>query len=126
MATKKATKSTKTKKSSLALAADQLIKKAEEGGVEQNFFFVTTLRRYKTQLSTLERLEAILEADDIQGYKEYADGRRVVAQNPTLNDYNKTATAANQTATTLLKIIQTFADGPIMNGNVPDDNDCDL
>ena len=115
-----------TKRRSLNDAADELIRLAEEGGVEQNFFFTTTFNRYKVQLNTLTRLQNELKDGELLVTKTYVKGRPNLTPNPAIGEYNKTATAANQTVQTLMTIIKTFASGPIMNGASPDDGDCDL
>lgn len=112
------------KKEQLNKAAEDLVRMAEEGGVEQNFFFITTYKRYKVQLETLDRLEEEIKDRPVLIEKEYVKDRKNVVANPAITEYNKTATAANQTAQTLIKIITTFASGPIMRG--ADDGDCDL
>ncbi len=124
--TKKTRARKKTVGRKLTAAAAQLIKMAEEGGVEQNFFFTTTFERYKVQLATLDGLQKEIEEGELLIKKEYIKGRENLVANPAITEYNKTATAANQTVTTLLKIIQTFADGPVMNANAQDEDDCDL
>lgn len=106
----------KQPKSKLNSAADELIRMAEEGGVEQNFFFTTTFNRYKVQLNTLARLQKEIDGGDLLVTKEYVKGRQNLVPNPAISEYNKTATAANQTVQTLIKIISTFAAGPIMTG----------
>ncbi len=106
-------------------AADELIRMAEEGGVEQNFFFTTTFARYKVQLNTLNRLQKEVTAGDLLIKKEYVKGRENLVANPAIAEYNKTSTAANQTVQTLLKIIMTFAEGPVMRTS-SDDDSCDL
>lgn len=126
MATAKKTAAKKAAGTKLNDAAAQLIKMAEEGGVEQNFFFTTTFNRYKVQLNTLTRLQQEIDKGELLISKEYVKGRQNLVANPAITEYNKTATAANQTVTTLLKIIQTFADGPVMNASVADNDDCDL
>ena len=122
-------KTTKTRKTSeqrsLTKMANQLVKMAKEGGVEQNYFFQTTFDRYKVQLETLDRLKAEIENNDVMMSKEYVKGRKNMVVNPAISEYNKSCTAANQTATTLIRIIKEFAEGPVMNtGN--DTGDCDL
>ena len=107
-------------------AAEDLIRMAEEGGVEQNFFFTTTFNRYKVQLNTLTRLQKELSDGDVLITKEYVKGRPNLVANPAIAEYNRTATAANQTVATLLKIITTFADGPVMNSSAAAGDDCDL
>lgn len=128
MATQKRTtgSKTRTKKLPINQAADDLIRMAEEGGVEQNFFFTTTFNRYKVQLNTLTRLQKELGDGDLLITKEYVKGRPNLVANPAIAEYNKTSTAANQTVATLLKIITTFADGPVMNTNSAAGDDCDL
>ena len=122
MAVKKKT----TKKSNLNTAAAQLIEMAERGGVEQNFFFTTTFNRYKVQLNTLTRLQKEIDDKDLLIEKEYVKGRVNLVANPAISEYNKTATAANQTVATLLKIITTFADGPVLGASTGEDEDIDL
>ena len=122
-------KTTKTRKTSeqrsLTKMANQLVKMAKEGGVEQNYFFQTTFDRYKVQLETLDRLKEEIENNDVMMSKEYVKGRQNMVVNPAISEYNKSCTAANQTATTLIRIIKEFAEGPVMNtGN--DTGDCDL
>ena len=127
MATAK--KNTRTKKqpeNTLSKAAADLIRMAEEGGVEQNFFFVTTFNRYKVQLNTLTKLQREIDNGELLVEKEYVKGRKNLVANPAVTEYNKTSTAANQTVQTLIKIIKTFAEGPVMNGSVAGDDDCDL
>lgn len=109
------TKNTKKKESELNKAAQELIRMAEEGGVEQNFFFKTTFDRYKVQLNTMERLQKQINEGDLLVEREYIKGKVNLVANPAIQEYNKTATAANQTVRTLIDIIKTFAAGPIMN-----------
>ena len=115
----------KEKKPSLAATAREMIRLAEEGGVEQNYFFRTTFERYKLQLKTLQRLKKEIEGKDLIIEKEYVKGRPNLTANPAIGEYNKTATAANQTVQTLIKIIQTFTEGTIL-GAASGDDECDL
>lgn len=127
MATGKKTTTRKAKDTPpINQAAEELIRMAEEGGVEQNFFFTTTFNRYKVQLNTLTRLQKELSDGDVLITKEYVKGRPNLVANPAVAEYNRTATAANQTVATLLKIITTFADGPVMNSSAAAGDDCDL
>ena len=103
------TKKTKTKKPDLNDVAFELIKLAEQGGVEQNFFFTTTFARYKTQLNLLTRLQAEIQDTDLMVTKEYVRGRQNIVSNPAITEYNKTSQAANQTVICLMKIISTFS-----------------
>ena len=127
MATKRTPAAKAPKKSDvLNKAAAELIRMAEEGGVEQNFFFTTTFNRYKVQLNTLTRLQMELETGELLVTKEYVKGRENLVANPAIGEYNKTSTAANQTVQTLIKIIRTFAEGPVMNGASSGDDEIDL
>lgn len=118
----------KTKKdaASLRKTANDLMRMAKDGGLEQNFFFTTTFERYQTQLYILDRLdEEINSAKDMIIEKEYVKGKKLPVAHPAITEYNKTSTAANQTAQTLLKIILTFSDGPVMN-STNEDEEIDL
>lgn len=117
-AAEKKTPGRKPKSSALAAAAQELIRMAEEGGVEQNYFFTTTFARYKTQLNLLDRLEKELDEETLMVEKEYVRNRPVMVANPAIQEYNKTSTSANQTVACLIKIINTFASGPVMRGKV--------
>lgn len=88
--------------------AEELIKMAESSGVEQNFFFMTTFKRYQTQLNTLGKLEAEIRESGTIITKEYVKNRANVYIHPAVSEYNRTSTAANQTVQTLLKIITTL------------------
>lgn len=103
------TRKTKAKKPDMNDVASELIKLAEQGGVEQNFFFTTTFERYKTQLNLLTRLQAEISGADLMVTKEYVRGRQNLVSNPAINEFNKTSQAANQTVICLMKIISTFS-----------------
>lgn len=115
----------KKKRNNLSKVAAQLLKMAKDGGTEQNYFFTTVFQRYQVQLATLDRLQQEIEDGDLLIEKEYVKGRKNLVANPAISEYNKTSTAANQTAQTLIKIIQTFADGPVMDTGA-DGEDFDL
>lgn len=78
---------------SLQEQAQEILRIAEANGVEQNFFFVTTFKRYQVQINMLTDLERAVQ---------YADARDIKA----IDAYNKTSSAANGTAQTLMRIIQ--------------------
>ena len=85
--------------------AREILEIAEKHGVEQNFFFITTFKRYQVQISILNDLEKAIRTDGALVTKEYVKGRRNLYTHPAIGEYNKTATAANQTVQTLIKII---------------------
>ena len=107
--------------------AQEILKIAEQHGVEQNFFFITTFKRYQVQINILVDLENAIKRDQVQinilndleksiktdgtlVTKEYVKGRQNVYTHPAITEYNKTANGANQTVQTLMKIITTLRD----------------
>ena len=101
--------------------AQELIEMAQAGGVEQNYFFTTTFERYVTQLNILARLKKeINDAGETTVEKEYVKGRKNIVIHPAIPEYNKTSTAANQTASTLLKIIVTLSEHTMQDGSLKD------
>ena len=89
--------------------ASQVLEIAEKKGVQTNFFFVTTFKRYQVQMKILIDLEKAIAEHGMTVTKEYVKGRQNLVANPAIVEYNKTATAANGTVTTLIKIVQSFA-----------------
>ena len=87
---------------------DAIIARAKEKGLEGNFFFVTTLKRYQVQIETLEKLEEAIKEHGMTVVKEYVKGRENLCVNPAITEYNRTSTAANNTVATLIKIIDSF------------------
>lgn len=95
-------------KKSLKKQAAEIIKIAEESGVQSNYFFVTTFKRYQTQLNILEELEKTFENEGMLVSKEYVKGRKNLYSNPAIAAYNKTADSANKTVAVLIRIIKNF------------------
>lgn len=87
---------------------EDILAKAEERGVQSNFFFVTTFKRYQVQMATLNELEKAIKAHGSTVTKEYVKGRENLCVNPAITEYNKTATAANGTVSTLINIIKSM------------------
>lgn len=92
-----------------AMAAE-ILRIAAQNGVEQNFFFLTTFKRYQVQIKILNDLEVTIKEEGNTVTKEYVKGRRNVYTHPAIAEYNRTATAANQTVGTLMKIVTTMRD----------------
>ena len=88
--------------------AEEILRIAEENGVQTNFFFVTTFRRYQVQIQILNDLEKALKENGTLVTKEYVKGRKNLYDNPAINAYNRTTDSANKTVTTLMKIIRGF------------------
>lgn len=102
--------------------AKEILKIAEESGVQSNFFFLTTFKRYQVQLNILTKLEKSMAEEGMLITKEYVKGRKNLCSNPAVTEYNKTTDSANKTVSALIKIIKTFnvsdtteADDPLMS-----------
>lgn len=102
--------------------AKELLEMAMQAGVEQNFFFLSTFKRYQVQLNILAQLEAEIKNAGVLVTKQYVKGRENVYTHPAVTDYNRTATSANQTVQTLLKIITTLAEHSI-GDSIPDNDE---
>lgn len=100
------------KKLTLQEQANEVLKQAEERGVSSNFFFVTTFKRYQVQMRILSDLEEAIKEHGATVTKEYVKGRQNLVANPAITEYNKTATAANGTVSTLINIIKTLSNEP--------------
>lgn len=88
--------------------AQEIIRIAEESGVQSNFFFITTFKRYQVQLNMLTELEKAIREDGVTTTKEYVKGRKNVYSSPAVKDYNTTTDSANRTVATLMKIIKNY------------------
>ena len=93
---------------SLNQQAEEILSMAEQAGVQSNFFFVTTFKRYQVQMNILAKLEQEIISTGMTVKKTYVKGRENVCANPAIDEYNKTATAANGTVSTLITIIRTL------------------
>ena len=85
--------------------AQEILKIARKHGVEQNFFFITTFKRYQVQIKVLNDLEKIIKDEGLIVSKEYVKGRKNVYSHPAIKDYNRTTDSANKTVSVLMKII---------------------
>jgi hypothetical protein len=92
--------------------ANRILEQAQEKGVQSNFFFVTTFKRYQVQMKILSDLEKAINEYGVTVTKEYVKGRQNLVANPAITEYNKTATAANGTVSTLINIIKTLSNEP--------------
>ena len=92
--------------------ANRILEQAQEKGVQSNFFFVTTFKRYQVQMATLAQLEEAIKEHGPTVEKEYVKGRQNLVVNPAITEYNKTSTAANGTVSTLINIIKTLSNEP--------------
>lgn len=98
--------------------ANKILEQAQERGVSSNFFFVTTFKRYQVQMRILQDLEMAISEYGATVTKEYVKGRQNLVANPAITEYNKTATAANGTVSTLINIIKALSDEPKEGGRL--------
>lgn len=99
----------------------KILEAAKKFEFEDNYFFVSTFRRYQTQLKILSQLKAEIDNGETLIKKEYVKGRENLCINPCITEYNKTVTAANQTALTLVKLLETAKE----NSDSGDNDDTD-
>ena len=83
----------------------ELLAKAKEKGVSEHYFFKTTFERYEMQLNILKRLKEAVDSEEVLIEKQYVKDRSNICINPAISEYNKTASAANGTVATLVKIL---------------------
>lgn len=95
-------------KKNLQQQANEIIKIAEASGVQSNFFFVTTFKRYQVQLEILDELKKVLDDEGMLVTKEYVKGRKNLYASPAVAEFNKTTDSANKTVGALMKIIKDF------------------
>ena len=121
---------------SLEEQAAEIVAMAEDAGVQENFFFVTTFKRYMVQIGILSQLEESLAGDGLLVTKEYVKGRKNLYSNPAVNAYNRTTDSANKTVQTLMKIVKEFGGDAgkekvkdpllaLINGETEDDDDAE-
>ncbi len=87
---------------------ENLIKLAEDYGVDDNPLFTTTLERYITQIKTLEDLKKVIKDSDAIVTKEYVKGRENYYVHPAIQQYDRTTDSANKSVATLMKIIKSL------------------
>ncbi len=90
--------------------AKEILRMAEKHGVESNFFFITTFKRYQVQIKMLNELEKKINEEGPLVTKEYVKGRKNIYTHPAVSEYNKTTDSANRTVTALIKIMTTLRD----------------
>lgn len=95
-------------KKSLNEQAVEILRIAEETGVQTNYFFLTTFERYQVQLSILNQLKETIEKEGTLVTKEYVKGRENLYTSPAVTEYNRTTDSANKTVSTLIRIINGF------------------
>lgn len=85
--------------------AREILKRAEEKGVEHSYLFITTFKRYQEHILHLIALEKALKEDGLMVTKEYVKDRKNIYVHPAVSAYNQTAGAADKTAQLLIRYI---------------------
>lgn len=88
------------------IAPVNFLEDAKEVGVDQDYFFKTTLQRYKFLVQILQKLKKSINEEGVIVKKEYVKNRKNIYTHPAIAEYDKTSSAANNTAATLLNIIE--------------------
>lgn len=91
--------------------AAEILRRASESGVQENFLFETAFKRYLVQLDILDQLEQSMKDEGLLITKEYVKGRKNLCSSPAVTEYNRTTDSANKTVSTLMKIIRFFSEG---------------
>ena len=107
------------KKLGIPEQAAEILRIAEESGVQSNYFFRTTFERYQVQLSILAELEKTLKTEGLLVEKEYVRGSKNLYTHPAVRQYNSTCDSANKTVAVLMKIVKSFA----IDDNTEEDED---
>lgn len=94
---------------------------ASKSGADTNLFYITTLERYQTQIRIMAQLKEAIAEHGSYVKKEYVKGRENLVLNPAISEYNRTASAANNTVATLIKIVQAVGAKSITDMDVAED-----
>ena len=108
---------TKKTAQSLNEQAQEILRKAEEKGVNSSFLFKNTFKQYTVQLQMLNQLEKDIKNTNTLVEQTYVKGRSNIVINPAIRAYNSTADSTSKTVATLLRIIKESA--------VEDENEAD-
>ena len=100
---------TKKTAQSLNEQAREILRKAEEKGVNSSFLFKNTFKQYTVQLQMLNQLEKDIKNTNTLVEQTYVKGRSNIVINPAIRAYNSTADSTSKTVATLLRIIKESA-----------------
>ena len=93
---------------------------AKAANCDTNFLYRSTLDRYVTQLDLLTQAQMDMNKNGLTVTKVTPKGAEMEIANPAIQIYNQTASAANSTVSTLLRVIQQFK---FMVANSGEDDD---
>lgn len=96
----------KTKnKVNFAELREKLLEEAKKVGLNEDYNWMTTFDRYTKQVELISKLAEVIEQDGELVTKEYVKGRENVYIHPAIKELNNTTNSANNTVSTLLKIL---------------------
>lgn len=110
----------RNKSKELQRRIEEFADRATDLGIADDLIFDTTFNRYVMQVNILEELKAEIEDGDLMVKKAYVKDRDNLYVNPAIAEYNKTSTAANQTAVTLVKLMAQLRDGAAEDDGLDD------
>lgn len=93
---------------------------AKAANCDTNFLYRSTLDRYLILIELLVKAEADIKKYGLTITKVTPKGAEMEIANPAIQIYNQTASAANSTVSTLLRVIQQFK---FMVANAGEDDD---
>ena len=76
----------KADRAKLQRQATEIMRIAEESGVQSNYLFATTFQRYQVQLQILDKLEEAMGQEGMLVSKEYVKGRKNLYSNPAVSE----------------------------------------
>lgn len=81
---------------------------AKAANCDTNFLYRSTLDRYVMQIDLLDQAQNDINERGLTIVKTTPRGAEIEVANPSIQVYNQTASAANSTVSTLLRVVQTF------------------
>nr|DAI71797.1 MAG TPA: terminase small subunit [Caudoviricetes sp.] len=87
---------------------EEIEQAAKDANCDTNFLYRSTLDRYVTQLNLLDQAQNDMNERGLTVVKTTPRGAEIEVANPSIQVYNQTASAANSTVSTLLRVVQTF------------------
>ena len=81
-----------------------IIERAKQNGYDTEGLFITTLAAYRQQTEQMEQLAEKVRRFGVLIEAKNVKGDQKIITNPAVTEYNKTSTARNGTAATLMKI----------------------
>ena len=87
---------------------EEIEQAAKDANCDKSFLYRSTLDRYITLLNLLDLAQKDMNERGLTVVKTTPRGAEIEVANPSIQVYNQTASAANSTVSTLLRVVQTF------------------